>query len=59
MRMLMGANGIYADGKAQPMTTNGIYFFDLFVFDLYLFKQNFQMNNRINVQHHQMIKVNH
>jgi TfoX/Sxy family transcriptional regulator of competence genes len=26
MRMLMGANGIYADGKAQPMTANGIYF---------------------------------
>lgn len=24
MRMLMGANGIYADGKAQPMTANGI-----------------------------------
>lgn len=24
MRMLMGANGIYADGKAQPMSTNGI-----------------------------------
>lgn len=23
MRMLMGANGIYADGKAQPMPNNG------------------------------------
>lgn len=23
MRMLMGANGIYADGKAQPMSANG------------------------------------
>jgi len=23
--MLMGANGIYADGKAQPMTTNGSF----------------------------------
>jgi hypothetical protein len=25
--MLMGANGIYADGKAQPMTTNGSVWF--------------------------------
>ena len=24
MRMLMGANGIYADGKAQPLPSNGI-----------------------------------
>ncbi len=32
MRMLMGANGIYADGKAQPMTTNGIYLFNLISF---------------------------
>jgi hypothetical protein len=27
MRMLMGANGIYADGKAQPISGNGIYLF--------------------------------
>jgi TfoX/Sxy family transcriptional regulator of competence genes len=27
MRMLMGANGIYADGKAQPMASNGNVFF--------------------------------
>lgn len=26
--MLMGANGIYADGKAQPMTANGNSDFD-------------------------------
>ena len=31
MRMLMGANGIYADGKAQPMSANGISSFILFL----------------------------
>jgi hypothetical protein len=32
MRMLMGANGIYADGKAQPMASNGNVFFFWFIF---------------------------
>jgi len=34
MRMLMGANDIYADGKVQSMTTNG---WDKFY---YKFKKN-------------------
>ena len=31
MRMLMGANGIYADGKAQPLTASGILIFLSFI----------------------------
>jgi len=30
--MLMGANGIYADGKAQPMTANGYFIIIIFFF---------------------------
>jgi len=30
MRMLMGANEIYADGKAKPMTANGNILFERF-----------------------------
>ncbi len=37
--MLMGANGIYADGKAQPMASNGnVFFSDLFFLMIILFE---------------------
>lgn len=42
MRMLMGANDIYADGKAQPIPTNGLnkiftinhLYINIFYFDI-------------------------
>jgi hypothetical protein len=36
--MLMGANGIYADGKAQPMATNGMSVLLFFFLMIILFE---------------------
>jgi len=34
--MLMGANGIYADGKAQPVATNGMSVLFFFLNDYFI-----------------------
>ncbi len=42
MRMLMGANGIYADGRAQPMTANGILLIVFLFYDYLNYNRTFQ-----------------
>ncbi len=40
--MLMGANGIYADGRAQPMTANGILLIVFLFYDYLNCNRTFQ-----------------
>ena len=46
MRMLMGASDIYADGKAQPMATNGSRKFNFYLIELFYFLVDEHQNKR-------------